>query len=686
MDKDKVRFILQKNARVIYFDRSSSNAEFDSIEVEMKSFNSGYELFRQAILASNKNDLTQALKLCDEALDFGYAHSDVFLIQEISMFMGVINRSLGMPEDALKNYLNALKYGPNARTYNNIADIYLVIGDYQEAGLYLNRALTILNKKEHLGIFDKRLLNIVYTNLSETELKMGNVEASIISAKKCIEISKKIKDVFTIAFGYSLLGLAAQKQKDYTLAMEYFEKAHGEYSSCDPFSQNRVFDYIDENLRYQCECLYEWRKYNLSIELLKTLDEFVKSDYTLMIKNYEGLNDQENAYKYYQNLMDFLIKDEEYQRQNQLEHFKAKIRVFESEKKANDYELLYNHTKSISSIGKEIIAAEKLDDVLNTLYAHVDKIMDFNSLALAKIEGETIAYNWVLENNKRMDNFSVGVESKNSFSSWVVRNKKSIRLNDALTIDELKKYKEDADTIVYGHAMDSMILCPIMYKDKVYGLINVQSSESYTYSESDLEVINMLASFIAIAMRNWNVTKALKLANDQLELLSKTDALTGISNRHVLSEIVEELFKADDESNNIISVVMIDIDHFKEYNDTYGHIDGDRCLIQVVDTLGKTLDIDKFRLFRYGGDEFVAIMPFISSEEVNSILEITKRNIEKLMIKNTKSKVSDYVTCSFGFTTVQKGQLEYQRAFYLADEALYMAKAKGKNCIAFKDE
>ena len=248
----------------------------------------------------------------------------------------------------------------------------------------------------------------------------------------------------------------------------------------------------------------------------------------------------------------------------------------------------------------------------------------------------------------------------------------------------MKKYKEEADTFVHGDAMDSMIICPIIYKNKVYGVINIQSSESYTYSESNLEVVKMLASFVAIAMKNWLDTKALKMANEKLKCLSNTDELTGISNRHLLSEKVDDLFKEKTDDNNMISVVMIDIDHFKEYNDTYGHNEGDRCIIRIVEVLKMYLDINENLLFRYGGDEFVAIIPYFSVEDVRLVLDKTKKSIEALKIENKQSKISEFVTCSFGYTTVQRGQVEYQKSFYLADEALYIAKANGKNRIVFK--
>jgi len=128
---------------------------------------------------------------------------------------------------------------------------------------------------------------------------------------------------------------------------------------------------------------------------------------------------------------------------------------------------------------------------------------------------------------------------------------------------------------------------------------------------------------------------------------------------------------------------MIDIDHFKEYNDSYGHSEGDKCLVSIVNELRVHLDAGHNSLFRYGGDEFVAIIPFMNDCDLKELLEIVRTEIENLKIVNEGSKVSDYVTCTFGYTTVKKELNDYQHAFYLADEALYHAKAKGKNCISY---
>ena len=684
MNREQVKYILKKNARVIYLKESSIYDEIQSIKPFLNLFHAGYDAFSEAILNSITQNHEEALMDCRRSLEYAYQHNDTELIFEISMFMGVINRSIGRREEALNHYLTALKYENSPRCYNNIADIYLLYGDYQEARHFLLKAKEMLNEKLSLDVFEERLLNIIYTNLSEAELKGHDLEAGLISAQKCIDMADALQDEYTKASGHYLMGYGYSLQENYAMALEHLEISQQIYINCDTYAQSRVFDYIEENIRLEAEILNKWGKYQKSIDKILTLRALSKSDYQILIENYEALGDQEHVLKYYKAFMDFLKAEDDKETRNKIDYLKSKVHVHETEEKASNYELLYNHTKSMAAIGRDIIGAEKLDDVLNAMYSQIDKIMDFNSLALGIVEDETIYYDWVIENQRRARPFSVKVSNRNSFSSWVVRNNKSIRINDALTDEEISKYKEDYAPTVYGHAMDAMVICPISYKNKVYGLLNIQSQESYSYTDYDFEVLNMLASFIAIAMKNWKDTQSLKHLNEKLEILSKTDALTGISNRHVLSEIVEHIFTMSGDAKQI-SVVMIDIDYFKEFNDSYGHIEGDRCLIEVVGAMRPYLDYNGNRLFRYGGDEFAAIVPNLEPNQVFELLEKVKKSIEDLKIVNKKSQVSDFVTCSFGFTTAQKGA-EYQKIFYMADEALYMAKASGKNAIKEKKE
>ncbi|GAA0181336.1 hypothetical protein SH2C18_38830 [Clostridium sediminicola] len=168
-----------------------------------------------------------------------------------------------------------------------------------------------------------------------------------------------------------------------------------------------------------------------------------------------------------------------------------------------------------------------------------------------------------------------------------------------------------------------------------------------------------------------------------LEKISKTDALTGIKNRHSLKDYRKTVL-----SNEGIrletAIVIIDVDYYKQYNDFYGHAKGDECLVKIVEKLSNKLNSCDSELFRYGGDEFLVIIPNTNKNNVLQLLESIRNDIEFMRIENVNSKVSDYVTCSFGVTTVKEiNELNYEEIFALADKALYNAKAGGKNRISF---
>lgn len=683
MNRSEVNQTLEKYGRINSVGFVDRIENLKALKIYTERLGPDYENYRMAILSSALQLDADVIYYSKKAIDESIKNKNVYLISEVNIFLGIHYRMNNQYEASFKHYISAVKAMPTARAYNNLADLYLLIGAHEEAKEFLSKAIKLLDKQEIMTDYDQSVLNTLYTNQTEADMMAGYYEEAIVSATALVESSKDINDIMGEGYGLILLGTAYIELESYDLALDYLQKAEYIFLSGGSASRNQVKGYLEQVLYLEAKCYNHQGDYLASINKLNLIEVQRNRNFELKISNYEALGERDTAYETYESFMSFL-KDQESSRQlRQKDNFKTTVAIYETEKKATEYELLYDHTKSISEIGRQIIAAEKLDDVLQAIYSHVDKIMDFDAVAIGKVDDKYIHYNWVIDNNERLEPYQVEIENRNSFSAWVVRNKKNIRINDALTLEEVKKYKETAEINWYGSEMDSMLIVPIMFKTKVMGVISVQCSDKFKYNEYDLEVIIMLSSFIGLAMKNWQDTNSLRLANEKLEELSKTDALTGVSNRHILSEIVEDLFKFDPKKVHDISVVMIDIDHFKEYNDTYGHIEGDRCIIEIVNEMRNKLDVDDNRMFRYGGDEFVAIVPYLKYEEINTLLEDVRQSIEGLKIPNKKSKVSDYVTCSFGFTTVKKGESDYQKAFYMADEALYLAKAKGKNCIGY---
>ncbi len=174
----------------------------------------------------------------------------------------------------------------------------------------------------------------------------------------------------------------------------------------------------------------------------------------------------------------------------------------------------------------------------------------------------------------------------------------------------------------------------------------------------------------------------LEKANAELRRLSQLDALTGILNRRVFDETLEYECRRVTRESDYISVIMLDIDDFKPYNDTYGHQTGDQCLRLIAQTLNKALQRTGDALFRYGGEEFTAILPNTDPKGARHVGEILREKVNELRIPHKTSQVTDHVTISVGVATLNfsKENTPFDLV-EMADKALYEAKNSGRNQV-----
>lgn len=160
------------------------------------------------------------------------------------------------------------------------------------------------------------------------------------------------------------------------------------------------------------------------------------------------------------------------------------------------------------------------------------------------------------------------------------------------------------------------------------------------------------------------------------------DALTGISNRLSFSEHIKKEFNRSNRTHEPLSVIMCDIDHFKAYNDTYGHGSGDKCLRQVAQTIKKTLVRPGDFCARYGGEEFVIILTDTTPKGAMYVAEKIRLNILDLQIAHEKSFPLQVVSLSLGVATSTDEPLSsHEELLKNADTALYMAKRNGRNKV-----
>ncbi|MBF0273784.1 MAG: PleD family two-component system response regulator [Nitrospinae bacterium] len=174
----------------------------------------------------------------------------------------------------------------------------------------------------------------------------------------------------------------------------------------------------------------------------------------------------------------------------------------------------------------------------------------------------------------------------------------------------------------------------------------------------------------------------LKHKSDILEKLTCVDGLTNIYNRRKLDEFLKQEWDRARRAQSVLSVILMDVDFFKNFNDNYGHSAGDDCLIRVAQVLDKTLVRNTDLVARYGGEEFIAVLPDTSIERAMELAEKIRVNVEELNIPHLFSQVSDKVTLSLGVaTTIPTSCSDHTDLVKNADSALYKAKETGRNRV-----
>jgi diguanylate cyclase (GGDEF)-like protein len=181
-------------------------------------------------------------------------------------------------------------------------------------------------------------------------------------------------------------------------------------------------------------------------------------------------------------------------------------------------------------------------------------------------------------------------------------------------------------------------------------------------------------------------TAELEAANRQLETLSITDALTGLANRRRFDHYWSEEWQRAVRQGTPLAVIMVDVDHFKNYNDHYGHTLGDACLRRLGALLRVTIRRAGELAARYGGEEFVVVLPGATAQQAAETAAALLAAIEAEQIPHAASPVASVLTLSMGVATGSpRAGEDRERLIRLADEALYRAKQQGRNRVVMAD-
>lgn len=234
----------------------------------------------------------------------------------------------------------------------------------------------------------------------------------------------------------------------------------------------------------------------------------------------------------------------------------------------------------------------------------------------------------------------------------------------------LMGYIQSTDRILFGNYINSTsfiiiswAISAMRYRNKIEDFNNRRIIQE---KSRELEIAN----------------KELSEANHKLEKLSQTDSLTGIFNRSVFDKAIKTEWDRCKRLFMPLSLIMIDIDNFKAFNDNYGHQAGDDCIKHIAEALSTCSRRSTDTVARYGGEEFGIILPYMDRESAAEFAENIRKSVEQLAIPHKYSSVSQYVTISLGvYTLIPSGSSSVDKFIKIADKALYDAKKQRNNTV-----
>ena len=263
---------------------------------------------------------------------------------------------------------------------------------------------------------------------------------------------------------------------------------------------------------------------------------------------------------------------------------------------------------------------------------------------------------------------AVRIKPGEGIAGWVFKEDKPLLIKEGAKDPRFKSFEEIKEEL------KSIISVPLKIRDQVIGVINVDNKRKGDFfNKDDLRLLSTFANQAAIAIQNAQL-------HQEIKQLAITDELTGLYNFRYIKNRLEEEVKRAQRFKHPLALIMADIDHFKEFNDAYGHLEGNEVLQNIAGILQLNVRVVDI-VARFGGEEFIIILPEANKKEAHKIAERIRIKVEDYNFINKKSHPNEKVTLSLGVTSCFQESITPQGLIYKVDQALYQAKRKGRNRV-----
>lgn len=530
-----------------------------------------FELVFQAYQLSRSGKIIDSINLFFDAIDFSHQNQETFLICFCHYNIGSLYGMLG-------NYYYAQKFLTKAEKMQQFCDRYITgiikyhmgdifrqIGNFKEALICLNQSIELLsvyganakilpllciaeiNTKQFLFSDAKSILDSLYEDIKQEPLYLG------LYYKIQAEIAHHIGDI-------------TQANQLHLLSISQVESCQHDY-----FYAEMVLEYclfLSSSMQYQ-----ELDKYiTLGLSTAKSLesDKLVDGFNDIILLRIREIDDIHVREKHYQNLTSSLLNSRREQLNREGNYLQRLYRLNNAKLHLSTMTSLSENLAVINKIGHYINTSDNIQRALPQIQQDLASLFPTDTLALGlyNTENNQLTIHYLDGLSQKQNTYTSQCKTEATYLSYCIKTSSAFYFNHMNSEQKIAMLGANCDSKV---EFKSAMFSPITINGELKGAFTIQAKESHQYQAFHFELFLQLISYISIAIEN-------QYNRQQLLCLSQTDHLTQTWNRKSLDAHFNELKR---KKTQRYTGIMIDIDHYKQYNDTYGHIAGDEILIQV---------------------------------------------------------------------------------------------------------
>jgi diguanylate cyclase (GGDEF)-like protein len=327
-----------------------------------------------------------------------------------------------------------------------------------------------------------------------------------------------------------------------------------------------------------------------------------------------------------------------------------------------------NEMSSLYDVGLQTGSTLSRDEIVKRTAGNIEKLLnpDAYYIALYDQENEMISFEMFKEQDNVMPKMRASMEN-GGLTAHIIQTGQSLLIQDWLT------YGDTYNLIAKktGVEMLSYLGVPMVAEERVVGVISVQCVEPMAFDSHDERLLMALAAQTAMALEN---AKLHQFAQNQAQF----DSLTKVYNHGCFVDLVRKAVVESDSDDSQVALIMLDIDHFKKYNDTYGHVAGDNVLRMVANALKSSVR-DTDYVGRWGGEEFGVLLTGVGLTEAKKVARLIRRAVSELYPVDGHGQLIPNPTISQGISSYPFPSATANSLIEQADAALYHAKAHGRN-------